>query len=106
MANPWIFGDIADNRPCDELESAERRRTLQNAAFREHLAATLELREQLAQRFPADHVPSVDDFVAYTLHTHLFRYFNRRQNAAGFRKRLGEIRTLAETQALLNEISE
>lgn len=105
MANPWIFGDIADSRPCDELESAERRRMLQDAAFREHLAATLELRAQLAQRFPADHVPSVDDFVAYTLHTHLFRYFNRRQNAAGFRKRLGEIRTLAETQELLNEIS-
>ena len=105
MANPWIFGDIADSRSCDELESAERRRMFQNAAFREHLAAALELQAQLTQRFPNDHVPSVDDFVAYTLHTHLFRYFNRRQNAAGFRKRLGEIRTLAETQALLNEIS-
>ena len=49
-------------------------------------------------------MPSVDNFVAYTLHTHLFRYFNRRQNAAGFRKRLGEIRTLAETQTLLDEV--
>ena len=103
MANPWIFNDITDSRSYDELESAERRRTLQDAAFREHLASALELREQLARHFPNDPVPSVDNFVAYTLHTHLFRYFNRRQNAAGFRKRLGEIRTLAETQALLAE---
>ena len=105
MANPWIFGDIVDDRHCDEPESAERRRTLQNEAFREHLAAALELQAQLAKNFPFDHVPSVDDYVAFTLHTHLFRYFNRRQNAAGFRKRLGEMRTLAETKTLLEEVS-
>ncbi len=105
MANPWIFGDIVDDRHCDELESAERRRALQNEAFREHLAAALELQAQLAKNFPDDHVPSVDDYVAFTLHTHLFRYFNRRQNAAGFRKRLGEMRTLAETKTLLEEVS-
>ena len=105
MANPWIFGDLEHVGDTDEDESAERRRTLQNAAFREHLASALELREQLALSFPNDHVPSIDDFTAHTLHTHLFRYFNRRQNAAGFRKRLGEIRTLAETMALLDEIS-
>ena len=105
MANPWIFGDIVDDRSCDELESAERRRTLQNEAFREHLAAALELQAQLAKNFPGDHVPSVDDYVAFTLHTHLFRYFNRRQNAAGFRKRIGEMRTLAETKTLLEEVS-
>lgn len=103
LANPWLFGDIANNVPPEIFESPDRRRKLQDDAFREHLAAALELRERLERTFPGDHVPSVDDYVAFTLHTHLFRYFNRRQNAAGFRKRVGEIRTLAETKALLDE---
>ena len=105
LANPWIFGDLCGASPkeIDEAESAKRRRALQDEVFREHLASALELRAQLERNFPEDHVPSVDDFVAYTLHTHLFRYFNRRQNAAGFRRRLGEARTLAETLALIEE---
>ncbi len=104
MANPWIFADLADpTRPEDAADADDRRRRLQNEVFREHLESALELQARLARLYPEDHVPSVDDFVAYTLHTHLFRYFNRRANAAGFRKRLGEIRTLAEVRALMAE---
>ena len=104
MANPWIFSDIEKNLPSEVVEAPARRRVLQDAAFREHLTSALELRNQLVRIFPDDHIPSVDDFIAHTLHTHLFRYFNRRQNAARFRKRLSEVRTLAETQALLDEV--
>ena len=105
MANPWIFDDLCDERPSEVLEAPERRMALQNEAFREHLASALELRERLVQRFPGDHVPSADDFASFTLHTHLFRYFSRRQNAAGIRKRIGEMRTLAEIRAFAGEVT-
>ena len=106
MANPWIFNDLADcgSPAADEQESAERRRRLQDDAFREHLASALELQALLAERYPNDHVPDVDDFIAFTLHNHLFRYFNRRQNAAGFRARMATVRTLAELRELFKDI--
>ncbi len=104
MANPWIFGDLRSAAPAEELEAPERRRRLQAAAFREHVASLLELRELLAGKFPAAPVPSPDGFVNVVLHTHLFRYFNGRPGAAALRQRLSQIRTLAEILALQEEL--
>lgn len=68
--------------------------------FERHVRYLLELRERLAQKFPNDHVPSPDGFVSVALHKHLFHYFKGIPGAAELRRRLNEIRTLAETQAL------
>ena len=105
LANPWLFSDIASDLPAETLEADARRRALQDAAFREHLDAALELHGLLSARYPDDHIPSVDDYIAYTLRTHLFRYFNRRPHAAGYRRRLGEIHTLDEVRRLFDEVS-
>ena len=61
-----------------------------------HLEYLLAFRRQLAERFPDDHVPSVDGFVSVKMHTHLFRYFSGRPGAAALRARLNAIRTLDE----------
>ncbi len=104
LANPWIFSDLRSLEPAEVLEAPERRKTLQNAAFREHLAHLLAFREQLARNFPRDHVPSEDGFVSIAMHTHLFRYFNGRPGSAELRRRLNTIRTLKEVEARLEAL--
>jgi arabinogalactan endo-1,4-beta-galactosidase len=52
--------------------------------------------DQLAERFPRDHIPSEDAFASVKMHVHLFRYFNGRPGAAALRARLNSVRTLAE----------
>ena len=66
-----------------------------------HLAYVLAFREQLAAKFPEDHVPSVDGFASVKMHTHLFRYFNGRPGAAALRARLNAVRTLAEIREII-----
>ena len=68
---------------------------------RRHLAYLLAFREQLAARYPNDHIPSVDGFASVKMHTHLFRYFAGRPGAAALRARLNTVRTLAEIQSLI-----
>ena len=58
--------------------------------------ALLAFRDQLAARFPDDHIPSPDGYVCMALHTHLFRYFNGRSGAAELRRRLTTIQTLRD----------
>ena len=96
LANPWLFSDLRSDEPAEVLEAPARRRALQDAAFADHLAHLLAFREQLAARFPDDHVPSVDGYVCMALHTHLFRYFNGRPGAAELRRRLTTITTLRD----------
>lgn len=68
-----------------------------------HLKYLLAFREQLAAKYPQDHIPSPDGFASVKLHTHLFRYFSGRPGAAALRARLNSIRTLAEIQKVLSE---
>jgi len=70
-----------------------------------HLDYLLSFREQLAARFPDDHVPSPDGFASVKMHTHLFRYFNGRPGAAALRARLNTVRTLAEIRDIITEES-
>ena len=66
-----------------------------------HLQYLLAFRDQLAARYPNDHVPSADGFASVKMHTHLFRYFNGRPGAAALRARLNAVRTLAEIHAVV-----
>ena len=98
LAKPSFFRELkaaASGRTGGEGESAEG-----PSPFATHLDYILAFREQLAARFPDDHVPSVDGFASVKLHTHLFRYFTGRPGAAALRARLHAIRTLAEIRAL------
>ncbi len=96
VANPWLFTDLKTDEPDGAHLDPVRRRTCQDAAFADHLALLLAFREQLATRFPDDHVPSADGYVCMALHTHLFRYFNGRPGAAELRRKLTTIRTIRE----------
>lgn len=69
------------------------------AVCRRHLAYALAFRDQLAARYPDDHVPSADGFASVKMHTHLFRYFNGLPGAAALRARLNGVRTIAEIEA-------
>lgn len=68
-----------------------------------HLKYIVEFRRALAERFPEDSVLDEDAFVSLKARTHLFRYFAGVPGAAALRKRFNSVRTLAETQALLQE---
>ena len=68
-----------------------------------HLNYLLQFREQLAARYPTDHIPSVDGYASVKMHTHLFRYFNGRPGAAALRARLNTVRTLAEIESIIAE---
>ena len=92
LAKPWIFGWL---KGCGK--SAE---TPEETAAR-HLDYILAFREQLARKYPADHVPGVDGYASVKMHVHLFRYFNGRPGAAALRARLNSVRTLGEIRALL-----
>ena len=92
LANPWIFRELKGE--------VVRRETKDD--FRRHLRYLLEFREQLAAKYPNDHIPSPDAFASVKMHVHLFRYFNGRPGAAELRKRLNTVRTLAEIEEIVS----
>ena len=92
LANPAIFG---------ELEAETRQ---PSAFFSRHLAYLLAFREQLAAKFPNDHVPSADGFASVKMHVHLFRYFAGRPGAAALRAKLNRVRTLDEIRAAVEDL--
>ena len=95
LANPGIFNSLKQsNNPNN--------RTIEQ--FRKHLDYLLQFREQLAARFPKDHIPSADGFASVKMHVHLFRYFNGRPGAAELRRRLNTVRTLDEIEAIVREV--
>ena len=92
LANPSIF---------NALKAIEQSNNRTIEQFRRHLDYLLRFREQLAARFPNDHIPSADGFASVKMHVHLFRYFSGRPGAAELRKRLNTVRTLAEIEAIV-----
>ena len=99
LARPGIFAELRvarDARPTWARAFGEERET---PVWR-HLDYLLAFREQLAARYPADHVPSPDSYASVKMHVHLFRYFNGRPGAAALRARLNAVRTLAEVQEI------
>ena len=94
LANPSIF---------NQLKGEDFRRETKDD-FRKHLDYLLQFREQLAARFPKDHIPSADGYASVKMHVHLFRYFNGRPGAAELRKRLNTVRTLDEIEAIVRGV--
>ena len=98
LANPAIFTELKDALAGRVgLEEREGR----EAAFQRHLDYLLAFREQLAERFPGDHVPSADAFASVKAHVHLFRYFSGRPGAAALRARIATVRTVADLLSVL-----
>ena len=93
LARPDIFARLKGlaTEEIDQVARAER-----------HIEYLLAFRKQLAERFPDDHIPSVDGFVSVKMHTHLFRYFSGRPGAAALRARLNSVRTLVDVMDVLN----
>ena len=100
-----MVGRAALSRPniFSELKGEDGRLETKDA-FRRHLAYLLQFREQLAARFPNDHIPSPDAFASVKMHVHLFRYFNGRPGAAELRKRLNMVRSLAEIESVVSKM--
>lgn len=98
LAKPSFFREL--KAASGEVTGGEDGVAERPSPFATHLDYILAFREQLAARFPSDHIPSVDGFASVKLHTHLFRYFAGRPGAAALRARLHAIRTLAEIRAL------
>ncbi len=90
LSNPAIFNALKTSHPFPD------------SFFPLHLCYLLAFREQLAEHFPNDHIPSPDAFASIKMHTHLFRYFNGRPGAAALRAKLNTIRTLAEIKAVVS----
>jgi len=92
LAHPEIFNTLKGIVPSASVSIAN---------LNLHLSYLLSFRDQLAVKFPTDHIPSVDGYASVKMHTHLFRYFNGRPGAAALRARLNTVRTLADIRALL-----
>lgn len=94
LARPTIFAELKGEEPL-----------IQHSSFvTQHLSYLLAFRDQLAARYPNDHIPSPDGFASVKMHTHLFRYFNGRPGAAALRARLNQVRTLAEIYDCMNSL--
>lgn len=94
LAHPTIFAELKGEEP-----------SIQHSSFvTRHLSYLLAFRDQLAARYPNDHIPSPDGFASVKMHTHLFRYFNGRPGAAALRARLNQVRTLAEIYDCMNSL--
>jgi len=97
LSNPGIFSALKGSLPSFALRPSP---------FALHLAYLLAFRDQLASRFPNDHIPSPDGFASVKMHVHLFRYFNGRPGAAALRARLNTVRTLAEISSIVGDNGE
>ena len=95
LPDPWIFSRLKRG-PESHAEALPRPQGL----FREHLDALVALHEQIAERFPEDHGPSLDAWVAGAARTHLFRYFSGLRGAGELRRRLATVRTVADVEAI------
>ncbi len=108
LSNPAIFNVLKTSHPFDlkpltsDLSSPSHLIPHPASFFPLHLRYLLAFREQLAEHFPNDHIPSPDAFASVKMHTHLFRYFNGRPGAAALRAKLNTIRTLAEIKAIVS----
>ena len=104
LSRPNIFKELKGVEVKDKESSLLRSPSPLTFAFQRHLAYLLQFREQLAARFPNDHIPSPDAFASVKMHVHLFRYFNGRPGAAELRKRLNTVRSLAEIESVVSKM--
>ena len=98
LARPWIFGELK----ADGVKVRGEGEQGSTDCFRRHLDYLLRFRDQLAAKYPNDHIPSPDGFASVKMHVHLFRYFNGRPGAAELRRRLNMVRTLDEIREIVS----
>ena len=98
LANPSIFRSLRAGGLSDAVGLRVRE------LFDRHLGYLLAFREQLATRFPGDHIPSADGYASVKMHVHLFRYFNGRPGAAALRAQLNTVRTLREIERIVGGV--
>ena len=98
-----MVGRGALSDPCifARLKGVESDPIPQERLFGEHLEALVALHGQLSENFPSDRLPSLDQWAAVAVRTHLFRYFTGRPGSAEFRRRLMSMRTLDEIIAAI-----
>ena len=95
LARPDVFGLLKGVGSAQEGPVARAER---------HIRYLLEFRGILAERYPGDHIPSVDGFVSVKMHTHLFRYFSGLPGAAALRARLNKVRSLADVRDAMAKV--
>ena len=88
LADPGIFSRLRGGEGLTDV-------------VKTHLDYILRFRDQLAAKYPNDHVPSADGFASIKMRTHLFRYFNGRPGAAALRARINSVRTLNEIYGII-----
>jgi tRNA-dihydrouridine synthase len=94
LSDPYVFA---------RLKGVSFDRPSPDRLFRDNIDALVALHAQIAERFPADRLPSLDFWVAGAVRTHLFRYFSGMRGAGEFRRRLMTLRTLDEILAAYPE---
>ena len=98
LSDPQIFAVLKGDDSADMPSRNPHR------LFKEHLAALIALHAQIAARFSADHLPSLDVWTTGAARTHLFRYFAGRRGAGELRRRLQAVRTLSDLEQLVRQI--
>jgi len=91
LSDPAIFARLKGDLPVRHPSALTA-----EEICKKHLSYVLAFRDQLAVRYPNDHIPSPDGYASVKMHTHLFRYFNGLPGAASLRARLNSVRTLAD----------
>ncbi|MGN0852977.1 MAG: tRNA dihydrouridine synthase [Kiritimatiellia bacterium] len=94
VSSPWLFADLRKSEGQADEAGPPQRVALQEKTLARHLEYLKALHAQLLARFPADHIPGLDDYVCVAARLHLFRYFNGRPGSAALRRRLAAIHTL------------
>ncbi len=88
LSEPGIFARLKAGRQKPVRTKEEAVRLLEH-----HVKVLETFHAQLVERFPHDHIPSLDAFVACHMHTHLFRYFTGLAGASRLRASLQSLRT-------------
>lgn len=96
LSDPYVFAKLKGS----DFEPLPPERL-----FRENLDALIALHRQIAERFPADRLPTLDFWTTGAVRTHLFRYFAGRPGAGEFRRRLMSLRTLDEVLLAMESAS-
>ena len=98
LSAPWIFSKLKEDVAGTQILPPPSPQQL----FREHLDALVTFHAQLVSRFPSDHLPSLDQWVAGAARTHLFRYFSGLRGAGELRRCLATVRTVEDVKVLVS----
>ena len=107
LPDPHIFAALksGQSQSISSDPKDPQRLNSQLHLFREHVGLLIDLHGQISARFPADHLPTLDDWVAGAVRIHLFRYFSGLRGAGEFRRRISSARTISEVNAAVDAMA-